>query len=212
MRRAVAATAFIGLSLVGTAASAATLTIPSAMTVLGTNVFVGPTFMVPGAFAPSDFFALAADGTVDLAAGGFIANAAGIIVAPPTTNTGDNPGEVTMSGPFPYASLKMGNAALGFFPVFPANAANGLGDSTPPTALVSVRTLADIFGGSFTGFVGGETLEFRIHDINTGDNSGAFRLSPHGVNTAVPEPASLALLGLGLVGVATARRRMIARR
>ena len=71
------------LTLFVPTASADTLTIPTDITVFGkTDVFSGPSFVVSGAFGATDWFALTADGTVDLASGRFTANAAGVIVAP----------------------------------------------------------------------------------------------------------------------------------
>ena len=113
------------LTLFVPTASADTLTIPTDITVFGkTDVFSGPSFVVSGAFGATDWFALTADGTVDLASGRFTANAAGVIVAPGSTNTGNSPGQ-TATAPasavapgFPYASLLIGNGDLGYFPVF----------------------------------------------------------------------------------------------
>lgn len=83
--------------------------------------------------------------------------------------------------------------------MFPANAANGLGSLTPPTHLTVSRTIADLFG---VAIADGTVLQFRINDINNGDNNGGFRLSP----TTVPEPLTVALLAFGL-GAAALRRR-----
>ena len=189
-------------------ASADVLTIDSFISVSGTAVFSGPTFVVPGAFDASDLFALTADGTVDLAGGNFIANAAGIIVAPPTTNTGHHPGETapSLGNGLPYAALMVGNASLGFVPFFSANAANGLGDATPPTLITEARTFASLFGAGFPGLSAGDVLEFRINDINNGDNNGGLRLIP----TQVPDPATLLLLGTGFA--VSMRRRFAASR
>ena len=180
--------------------SANSLLIPS-VTVLGTNSADGagfdnggPDFTVSGDFLPTDTVSLTVSGTVDLANGFFTANAAGIIVSPSTTNTGNHPGEVAPNSDnlaLNYAALLIGNNTLGFFQLSPSSPAFGFGDSTPPTTLtLTDRTLADI--GFPSGLTNGTVLELRVSDINAFDNSGAFQISQ------VPEPASIGLLGLSL--------------
>lgn len=193
---------FVGLGGLS-ALNAATLSFP-ATTVLGTNVFSGPQFTVSGNFVPSDTLSVTAAGTVDLASGLFTANAAGIIVSPATTNTGGHPGQVTANGATNFASLLIGNATLGFRQVFASSAAFGLGNPTPPTTISETVPLSAIFGGGFVGLSNGTILEFRISDINTGDNSGAFRVTQG--EGAVPEPSTWALLGGGIVLIWIRRR------
>jgi hypothetical protein len=201
----VAAVCFASLP---TASRASSLVIPTT-TVLGTDVFSGPMFTVSGTYGPTDTVNVIAAGTVDLGSGTFTANAAGVIVAPPTTNTGNHPGE-TASGPggFPFASLLIGNGNLGFFPLFPADASTGLGNSTPPTTISEVRTLGDIFGPSVS-ITNGTVLELLVNDTNPiTDNSGAFLVS------SVPEPSTLAMgvfSALALSAVASLRHRSHAR-
>ena len=175
---------------------AAQLIIPNT-TVLGTNVFSGPTFTVSQNFLPSDTLSVNVSGTVDLFFGQFTANAAGVIVSPQITNTGNSPGQ-TAAGPGgrPFGSLLIGNNTLGFFPLFSANAANGLGNANPPTNLsLSGVPLSSIFTTvGFTGITAGTVLEFRVNDgiTNWNDNSGQFFI------TSTPEPSTI--LGLGVLG------------
>jgi hypothetical protein len=164
-------------------AHAAELIIPST-TVLGTEVFSGPSFTVSGNFGVTDFVSVEATGTVDLASGLFTANAAGVITAPALTNTGNAPGQ-TATGPagFPFASLLIGNLTLGFHPLFPADASTGLGSPSAPTDIFATRTLGDIFGAPIGN---GTVLELRVNDSNTGDNSGSFLV--HSVTNAATAP------------------------
>ncbi len=147
------------------------------------------------ASGPSDTLSVNVSGTVDLFFGQFTTNAAGVIVSPSVTHTGNNPGQV-LAGPGgrPYGSLLIGNNTLGFFPLFPANAANGLGNANPPTNLsLSGVPLSSIFTNvGFTGIANGTVLEFRVNDGDVNTNSGQF------VIASTPEPSTI--LGLGLLG------------
>jgi hypothetical protein len=184
------------------------------LTVLGANSADGlafdnggPSFTVGQNLLGTDTLSLTASGTVDLASGEFTANAAGIIVGPATTNTGNHPGEVAPNADNPalnYAALLIGNSSLGFFQVFPSSAEFGLGDSTPPTTLTLMdRTLADI--GFTTGLTSGTVLEFRVSDIDFANNSGAFDI------TQVPEPGNLIVLALSMCLIAIVRWRKLQR-
>lgn len=185
------------------------LLIPS-VTVLGTNSADGtgfdnggPDFTVVGNFLSTDTVSLTVSGTVDLAGGDFTANAAGIIVSPSITNTGNTPGETAANSGNPalnYAALLIGNSTLGFFQLFPSSTEFGLGSSTPPTTLtLTDRTLGDI--GFTSGLSNGTVLELRVSDINAYDNSGAFNLSQ------VPEPGTIVLLGFALCVVFSRGRK-----
>ncbi|MGI8741451.1 MAG: PEP-CTERM sorting domain-containing protein [Bryobacteraceae bacterium] len=196
------------LSTLFASAFAATLVVPST-TVLGTNGS-GVNFAVVGNFLAVDTISAATTGTVDLASGRFTSNAAGIITAPPLTNTGNVPGQVSPNlsmGNF--GALLIGNSTLGFFQLFPSNAANGLGNSAAPTTLNSTATLGSIFGSGFAGLSNGTNLTLKVSDC-TGcfdDNSGSFRVGPAS-GPAVPEPVSWSLVLPVMVVLALASKRM----
>jgi MYXO-CTERM domain-containing protein len=183
------------LGVVALSASAATLTVPTT-TVLGTDVFSGPTFVVASNYDASDFLSLTAQGTVFLQSGGtFGTNAAGVVVVAGSSPVGDS----LANGATTFGSLLLGNGSLGFVQLFPTNAGNGLGSGSPPTTLSLNQTLGSIFG---QGLSAGTVLELRISDVNTFDNSGSFVVS------SVPEPSTwlFAMSGLGLL--AAGRRRI----
>jgi hypothetical protein len=169
----------------GATGHAIQMVIPTTV-VSGVNVFSGPSFTVSGNYGLNDFVWIEAIGTVDLNVGNYTANAAGVIVAPPTTNTGNNPGQTSPALPgspnpgAPYAALLIGNSILGFHPLFPADLSAGLNSATPPTDIFAQQTIGSLFGVAIPN---GTVLEFRINDINTGDNSGSFTIK----NVTVPE-------------------------
>ncbi|GCA96079.1 PEP-CTERM sorting domain-containing protein [Microcystis aeruginosa 11-30S32] len=129
-------------------------------------------------------------------------NAAGIITQ--TTQPGFSVGQTiaavtgATSPGQPSGSLLIGNSTLGFFPLFSANAANGLGSANPPTNLsLSGVPLSSIFTNvGFTGIANGTVLQFRINDTNSFDNSGQFVITSTPAST--PEPSTI--LGLGVLG------------
>jgi hypothetical protein len=57
-----------------------------------------------------------------------------------------------------------------------------------------------------TGFVGFDGI-YRVHLTNTGNHFSIDNLTVAADSGAVPEPVSLALLGIGMLGLATSRRK-----
>jgi hypothetical protein len=185
------------LSILAFTAPAATITIPST-TVLGTDVFSGPTFTLTSAVQPTDVLTLTASGQVFLQTAGtaYGTNPAGVVTTAGTTSVGGT----SLNGTTNFGSLLLGNSTLGFVQLFPATAANGLGSSTPPSSLtLSSVTLNSV--GFISALPSGTVLQFRISDINTFDNGGQFTVSGQIVTADVPEPSAglLAIAGIGFL-------------
>jgi hypothetical protein len=186
-------------------ARGAYLSIPTTIVPGTADAAIGPTFTVVGDYGPDDLLSVRAVGTVDLDGGLFTANAAGVIVAPATTNTGNHPGQIVPAGNgLPFGSLLLGDGALGFHLLFPADASTGLGSAAPPVDLTALNArLGDVFGPSFTGLTSGTVLRLIVNDTpgGYGDNSGAFTVG------SVPEPAAGVLAAVGALCVTAIGRR-----
>jgi hypothetical protein len=108
------------------------------------------------------------------------------------------------SGTWNFGQLVMIISGVGATDPFLPGAANGLGSSTPPTSLfLPVSSLASLGFGVFS--VVNPTISFTLADTIYVDNTGSFSLS----QGTVPEPASITLMGLGLVAAGFLRRRVI---
>jgi hypothetical protein len=187
-------------------AEAAQISLPDqGIAVLGTDINPNgsnvPSLTLTSDYTPTDTISYAVGGTVDLNAGKYTANAAGILTSSgysqyPIGTLTSGSGNTPSTGDKPYGSLLIGNSQLGFYPLFKATAETGLGSSTPPTNLYAPNTsLASIFGPSFTGLSKGTTLQVLVNDAigSNVDNVGKFVLVPYNPNpsTSVPEPTTL---------------------
>tara|TARA_Y100000310_G_scaffold331890_2_gene406358 strand:+ start:1787 stop:6793 length:5007 start_codon:yes stop_codon:yes gene_type:complete len=149
----------------------------------------GGTFNVPGAGpayrlefpAPldaDDELTLTVDGTVDLTAGNYTTNAAGVLVSPEISAIGTTPGEVGIYGE-PYGgALVLGDLLLGIGPYafFEADAGNGLGNPTPPTELTATVRLGDLFTDEELEELG-DYIKLWPMDSAWNDNSGLFEVT-----------------------------------
>ena len=195
--------------LAAATALGATITIPS-MVVLGTDTFSGPTITLPSTVLPTDTLTLTARGEVFLqvstngdanadeeflqAVATYGSNAAGVLTTAPAS-TG------ALNGDAGYMALLLGNSSLGFFQVFPANAANGLGSETPPSLLATSVLLSSL--GFSSPLPAGTVLQFRLPYTDGGNPSGSFTISGSIDKSTVPEPRTIAMMLFAALVLAT---------
>ena len=88
---------------------------------------------------------------------------------------------------------------------------NPVGDegSNTPDAQVTVDQYLMTTLGSFSAFVFGSATEPSFDELRVGDawSDVQNNTAPHYWNVAVPEPASLCLVGIGAIGLLLSRRR-----
>ena len=184
---------------------AGTISIPST-TVNGTDVFSGPTLTLTSQVNPTDTLTLTTSGQVFLqGASAYGTNPAGVVTTAGTTGVGGS----SANGSTTFGALLFGNSTFGFVQVYSTNAADGLGSLTPPSSL-TVAAVSFSSLGFNTAMPSGTILQFRVSDINTGDNFGSFTVSGS-INTAsvsgVPEPSSVAMVLVGLAALGGFRYR-----
>lgn len=159
------------------------------------NSFADGTVVTGATVFPSGITATAS-GTLDISSFAFSAIGQGNALRTFVNTTIVMPGSPVAFG-FDYADLDLGGASIAFGTFSQALALTGDADSSVTSDDFAffgvVATAADIPGGtfSFTSVLEG----FVIDNLSFGSG------------TAVPEPGTVALLGLGLAGLGYARRR-----
>jgi len=168
----------------------------------------GFSFVYSGTLTQNDFIDLIQTGSPCLQSPpAYCTNGAGVV-----TTAGSSPvgAETNFSGTFNgtsaswvYGSLLIEITGQGTEQVFPTNAGNGLGSSTPPLSLATAESLGSL---GFAGFsVTDPTITFVLADTLYSDNSGTLTL------TQAPEPATALLVAPMILGFAWFRRRYCSR-
>jgi hypothetical protein len=183
---------------------AAAINIPSLPRTINANAGGGFSFQYTGTLTASDTITVTISGTSCLQGGGaYCTNAAGVVVVAGSSGVGQAT-SANLGGIFNYGSVLMNISGAGTVQLFPANAGNGLGSSSPPTTLTLPPTTLGALG--FANFpVTNPTITFSMADDNFGDNGGSFTVTQTGggggTPSTTPAPSSWVLLVCGLVVV-----------
>ena len=186
-----------------------------ALTIPGTST-TGVSFTHAGTLTQNDTIAFTQTGNPCLqsAGTGYCTNGAGVLTVAATIGVTPVGGSSSFAGPsgvipagtWTYGALLMTISGVGTVQLFPTNAANGLGTSSPPASLtLPATTLAGLGFPSFS--VSNPTITFIVADTFFGDNGGQFVLTQ---GASVPTLGEWGMLGLTLllagVGLTMLRR------
>ena len=183
---------------------AQSIVVPGTLTVPAISS-TGTGFTYSGTLTQNATIHLTVAGAACEQAGGvYCTNASGVLtvagssaVGAATSFTGSIGG---FSGTYNYGSLIMTISGVGSVQLFAANAAHGLGSSTPPGTLALNSTSLSALG--FPNFsVSNPTITFTNADTLYTDNSGSFSVtSAASLPSATPAPGTITLVLLGLAG------------
>lgn len=197
------------LMLLAGAVGAQSITLPGLLTVPSLTP-TGVSFTYSGTLTQNATLSLHTSGSVCIQSGAYCTNAAGVVLVPGTLGVG---GVSTFSAPFGGTTNNWNQGAIGLtiggvgtVQIFPANAANGAGSSTPPSTLSLPSTsLASLGFGPFS--VVNPTITFFLLDNLYPDNSGSFTLTQGIPGTPVPSTLLLSLAGLAALTIFVFARR-----
>jgi hypothetical protein len=214
-------------ALAAQTALGASVSLPGgSLTVPGTST-TGASFVYSGTLTQNDTITFTQTGNPCLqTTNGYCVNGAGVLTVAATVGVTPVGGSSSFSGPsgiipagtWTYGALLMTISGVGTVQVFPTNAANGLGSTTPPASLTLPATTLGALGfGTFSQ--PNPTIMFILADTFFGDNGGGdFVLTqaaaPPPPSVAIPVPmmsplgliALAALLGLGGIVLRTRSR------
>jgi hypothetical protein len=203
---------FLAAFVSGTSLAAQIQLPGSTLTVPGTNS-TGVSFTYTGTLTQNDTIAFSETGNpcLQTSGTGYCVNGAGVLTVAATVGVTPVGGSSSFAGPsgvipagtWTYGALLMQISGVGTVQIFPTNAANGLGSSTPPAGLTQPATsLAALGFPSFS--VTNPTITFIMADTFFGDNGGQFVLTqPQAPPAPVPTLGGwgMAALILMLAGI-----------
>jgi hypothetical protein len=171
----------------------------------------GVSFTYTGTLTQNDTLALTQTGDPCLQSPpSYCTNGAGVVTVAGSSPVG---AATTFSGTFggttatwDFGSLLLEISGAGTVQIFPADAANGLGSSTPPLSLTLPSTSLSSLGFSAFSQVN-PTITFVLADNLYTDNSGQFTLT-QAPATQTPEPATAGLVGILICALGWFRRRL----
>lgn len=203
-------------ALVSANSFAAVVQIPGGViTIPGTST-TGASFTHSGTLTQTDTIAFSQSGNpcLQTAGSGYCTNGAGVLTVAATVGVTPVGGSSSFAGPsgvipagtWTFGALLMQISGVGTVQVFPTNAGNGLGSSTPPASLTLPTTTLGALG--FPAFSAtNPTITFIVADTFFGDNGGQFviaqAVAPPVSTVDIPTIGASTLLALTLLLVAS---------
>jgi hypothetical protein len=205
---------FCCLTVAAASCYGAAIQLPGGTLVIAGTNGTGASFVYNGTLTPNDTISFTQTGSPCLQAGGaYCTNGAGVVTRAGSSGVGAATSfSATYNNSFGvwnYGAVLMTITGLGAQQVFQANAANGLGSSTPPTTLTLPPTTLGALGFTDFSSVVNPTITFVFADDLYSDNTGSITLTQgSSPPPGTPAPSTWILIVCGLIAVSLVAPRL----